>query len=184
MKLVRNIPNIITVCRIALVPLVIVSLIHAHFSDAFVLFLIAGVSDALDGLLARRFQWTSRFGSIIDPLADKLLLVSCFITLTWLQQLPIWLLIAVIARDVLISVGVCILPSLIGRYDFQPSIMSKVNTFLQILLVSLAIFQLAFAELPSLVIPLLIPLVFFTTAVSLLAYLWVWGKRAFGNKHE
>jgi len=99
---------------------------------ACVLFVIAAVSDGLDGYLAKRFGWTSEFGKFIDPLADKLLLVSMFITLSWLGLVPWWLAAAAIARDVMIGLGALTFRLWFGPLKGRPTIVSKINTLLQL----------------------------------------------------
>ena len=100
-----EIPNIISILRILLVIPVIWLLLTDDFPSALWLFAIAGVSDALDGFLAKRYGWQSELGSLLDPLADKILLVSCYVVLGWLLLLPAWLVATVILRDVMIVVG-------------------------------------------------------------------------------
>ena len=102
----KDIPNLISILRILLVIPVIAALMDHQFGLAMVLFAIAGISDALDGFLAKHYHWESRLGSILDPLADKLLLVASFATLTWLGFLPSWLLWLVLGRDIMIVFGV------------------------------------------------------------------------------
>jgi len=101
-----NPPNLITVFRAMLVPVVFWLLMAGHTQSALILFIIAGVSDALDGFLAKRYNWQTELGAYLDPLADKLLLVSVFIALGSLQELPLWLVVAVVSRDILIILAV------------------------------------------------------------------------------
>ncbi|MGD2138371.1 MAG: CDP-alcohol phosphatidyltransferase family protein, partial [Gammaproteobacteria bacterium] len=101
----RDIPNIITLFRFLLVPPVVVLLLKQQFASALVVFGIAGFSDALDGFLAKHYDWTSRLGGLLDPLADKLLLLGCFITLGWLGLIPWWLIVLVVVRDIVILTG-------------------------------------------------------------------------------
>ena len=100
-----DIPNLITVGRILLVAPVAWALMVQNFSLALILFFVAGVSDAVDGFLAKRFGWTSRLGALLDPLADKFLLVTCYAVLAWNDLLPVWLLVLVLTRDLLIVGG-------------------------------------------------------------------------------
>jgi len=173
-----TIPNIITLFRLILVFPLLGALLYGEYPLAFGLFLVAGASDGIDGLLARRYGWTSYFGSIADPFADKLLIMSCFMVLTWLGDIPVWLLILVLGRDLFIMVGVVVLRKLIGPYEFTPSYISKINTVFQILLITLLLFQLAFAYSFNSLTQLMLYAVTITTASSFLDYLWVWGKRA------
>ncbi|WP_455207963.1 CDP-alcohol phosphatidyltransferase family protein [Kaarinaea lacus] len=174
----RDIPNIISLLRIALVIPVIYLLLEREFSYALVLFFVAGLSDGLDGYLAKRNNWTSRLGSILDPLADKLLLVFSYLALGWLHEIPMWIVIAVMVRDVVIVVGAISYHELIGEYDMMPTWMSKTNTFFQIILVLTVVFSLGVYTLPGWLIDALIYTVALTTVVSGINYVWVWGRRA------
>ena len=100
-----DIPNLITVMRIVLVVPVSWSLLRQEFGLALALFFVAGVSDGLDGFLAKHYGWSSRLGALLDPLADKALLVACYASLAWIGLLPVWLLVLVVARDVVIVAG-------------------------------------------------------------------------------
>lgn len=179
----RDIPNIISLLRIALVIPVVYLLLERQFSYALVLFFIAGFSDGLDGYLAKRNNWVSRLGSILDPLADKLLLVFSYLALGWLGEIPMWLVIAVMVRDVIIVVGAIAYHELIGKYDMTPTWMSKTNTFCQILLILVVVFSLGAYALPDLLIEALIYIVALTTLVSGINYVWVWGRRAAHNNN-
>jgi cardiolipin synthase len=174
----RDIPNIISLLRIALVIPVVYLLIQRQFSYALVLFFIAGISDGLDGYLAKRNNWTTRLGSILDPLADKLLLVFSYFALGWLGEIPMWLVAAVVIRDLVIIVGAIAYHELIGIYDMTPTWMSKTNTFFQIVLVLAVVFSSGAYRLPEMVIDGLIITVAVTTVGSGINYVWVWGHRA------
>ena len=174
-----NIPNIITSFRILLVVPILVTLLREQYHLAFYLCALAGFSDAVDGFLARRYSWTSRFGSIADPIADKLLLMSCFVSLAYLDKIPMWLLVAVLGRDIIIIGGATLLHFMLGPYDFAPSYISKANTFFQIIFLSLVIYNLAFGDLSQQLITIIMITVFVTTVASLVDYIWVWGRRAF-----
>jgi cardiolipin synthase len=174
----RDIPNVITLFRIVLVLPVIYLLLKREFSYALVLFFVAGLSDGLDGYLAKRNNWTSRLGSILDPLADKLLLVFSYLALGWLGEIPMWLVIAVMARDVVIVVGAIAYHELIGQYDMMPSWISKTNTFFQIILVLAVVFSAGAYKLPPWSLDSLVYTVAVTTTLSGINYVWVWGRRA------
>lgn len=174
----RDIPNIISLLRIALVIPVVYLLIQREFSYALILFFIAGISDGLDGYLARRNNWKSRLGSILDPLADKLLLVFSYFALGWLGEIPMWLVVAVVARDLVIVVGAIAYHEIIGEYDMVPSWVSKTNTFFQIVLVLAVVFSAGAYMLPEMVIDGLVVIVAITTIGSGIDYVWVWGRRA------
>lgn len=155
-----------------------------HFVAALVLFAVAGFSDALDGFLAKHYHWESRLGSILDPLADKLLLVVTFATLTWLDLLPHWLLWLVLGRDLLIVIGALAYHFLVGKFELLPLWSSKINTALQISLVLLVIFQQQGLFDAELAITMMIWLVVASTVTSGLEYLIIWGHRAWKTSKD
>lgn len=177
MKL-HHLPNILTAFRFLLVPPVVMLMLKDEFMPALVLFAVAGFSDALDGFLARRYNWTSRIGGLMDPLADKLLMVSSYVTLGWLGLLPVWLVGLVIVRDLVIVTGAIIYNARIEHIEAEPSIVSKLNTLAQILLVLSVLFNQAFMELPAWWIDLLVYSVLVTIVWSGVGYVWTWGRRA------
>ena len=179
MSYLRHIPNMITLLRIILIWPFIAYLLEGHYLAAFIIFMIAGLSDGVDGILARRFGWTSYFGSFADPLADKLLMISSFFVLAYLQVLPIWLVAIIIARDVIIMAGVAAYYYFIGKVTFEPSIISKINTVVQIMLVFTLLFELTFETLPSVFILSLQALVLVLSLVSLIQYMWIWSRHAY-----
>jgi len=139
-----NIPNTLTLARIVLVPLVVWLIVTHEMTAAFVLFLLAGFSDAADGYLAKRFQWRTELGAYLDPIADKLLLMSIYVTLGFSNHLPAWLVIAVVSRDILIIGGVVLAWMLGDPIEIRPRLISKVNTFAQIALVAIVLADNAF----------------------------------------
>lgn len=179
----RDIPNLITFLRLLLVPPIVWSLLTGQYGLALILFVIAGVSDALDGFLAKTFNWTSRLGGLLDPIADKLLLVSCYLALTWQGLLPVWLTAVVIGRDLVILTGAILYNALIERVEAAPSVISKINTLSQLLLVVAVLFNYGAQLLPSGWLDLLIHGVFATTLLSGADYVWTWGWRAWNKKH-
>lgn len=139
-----TLPNYITFARFLCVPAIIYAMIHGYFATAFFVFLIAGLSDAVDGAIARHFNQKSELGAWLDPVADKLLLVSVFIVLGILGTIPDWLVIIVVSRDALI-VGAVVLSSLMGHpLAAAPIFVSKANTAAQIVLAVFALASLAF----------------------------------------
>jgi len=179
-----DIPNAITIIRVVLVAPVVWLLLERQFQFALLLFTIAGISDGLDGYLAKRNAWQSRLGSILDPLADKLLLVGSYIALAWLSLIPMWLLAAIIARDLVIVVGGVAYHYFIGRFELEPSWISKTNTFLQIVLVVVIVASEGFFKLPSVVIDGLIYAVLATVLISGIGYVIHWGKRSIQSKRD
>lgn len=178
MSVLRHIPNALTIIRCLLTVPMAFYLWQKSYNVALVLFVVAGVSDGLDGYLAKRFSWQSRFGAIADPLADKLLLITGFFTLSMIQVLPWWLAVLVIGRDLVIVLGAYVYHRLFGPYDMQPSLLSKFNTLAQIVFLSLILLHLAQAfPLTQSVLVALIVLVSLTTTLSGLHYVWLWGRR-------
>ncbi|MEJ2141700.1 MAG: CDP-alcohol phosphatidyltransferase family protein [Gammaproteobacteria bacterium] len=177
MKL-NQIPNIISVIRILLVAPVVYGLLNHQFELAWWLFVIAGISDGVDGFLARHFNWQTELGAILDPIGDKLLMVFSYLTLGWMAQLPAWLVALVIARDIIIVAGTLVYQKLTGDKAIEPLYISKVNTVVQILLVVVVIYSLAFLVLPAWISTSLIFFVAVTTVTSGVSYVYVWTHRA------
>ncbi|MGD8312017.1 MAG: CDP-alcohol phosphatidyltransferase family protein [Gammaproteobacteria bacterium] len=180
----RDIPNIITLFRFLLVPPVVVLLLKQQFASALVVFGIAGFSDALDGFLAKHYGWTSRLGGLLDPLADKLLLLGCFITLGWLGLIPWWLIVLVVVRDIVILTGAVVYNFLIEQLEAAPSPVSKLNTFTQILLVLAIMFAEGIQALPDLWLDVLLYSVLVTTVWSGIGYVWSWSRRAWQRRES
>ncbi|MCB1521472.1 MAG: CDP-alcohol phosphatidyltransferase family protein [Hyphomicrobiaceae bacterium] len=132
-----SIPNLITLGRVILVPIVFWLLLTGEMKAAFIFFVVAGISDGVDGYLAKRFGWTTELGAYLDPLADKLLLVCIYIALGVAGELPSWLVIAVVTRDVLIVMGVVLAWVLGNPVVIHPLLVSKTNTVAQIVLAAL-----------------------------------------------
>ncbi len=169
-----TIPNYITLLRLLLVPFVVWSLLTGQQMAAFIAFVVAGVSDGVDGYIARRFDMRSELGSYIDPIADKLLLVSVFIVLGYQEILPIWLVAIVVFRDALIVSGV-MLASMMGRpVEMRPLFVSKANTAAQILLAAIALMVVAFDFNWDGSRNLMLIVVAALTAASTAAYLRQW----------
>ncbi|MGB5538819.1 MAG: CDP-alcohol phosphatidyltransferase family protein [Gammaproteobacteria bacterium] len=174
----RDIPNLITVFRFLLVPPLVWLLLDDRFAAALVVFGVAGFSDALDGYLAKQFQWTSRLGSLLDPLADKLLLIAAFVTLGWLHVIPLWLVGLVCLRDLVIVAGAVSYHFLIEPLTAEPSLISKLNTLAQILLVLAVMINRDLYALPPLWLDVLIYSVLASTLWSGFDYVWTWSRKA------
>ncbi|MBE1158808.1 CDP-alcohol phosphatidyltransferase family protein [Dyella acidiphila] len=129
----RHLPNAISVLRVLLVGPIGCLLWQRNWSYALILVAVAGVSDGLDGFLARHYGWQSRLGGMLDAIADKLLLVACFVILAWRGEAPAWLAAIVCGRDLWIAAGAVLWRVLVGRIQPQPSLLSKACTLLQIL---------------------------------------------------
>jgi cardiolipin synthase len=173
-----DLPNIITFLRFLLLPPVVLLLLNRRYDAALLVFALAGFSDALDGYLAKRYHWTSRLGALLDPLADKLMLVSGFVTLGWLGLIPPWLVALIILRDVVIVTGAIVYHLRIEKLEAAPSGVSKLNTFAQILLILAVMFSQAFRPLPAFWMDALIYGVLLTTLWSGLDYVLTWGRKA------
>ena len=126
-----DIPNLITAGRILLVPPIAWALVQQHFLLALVLFFIAGVSDAADGFLAKYYGWTSRLGALLDPLADKSLLVTSYAALAWIGLLPLWLLVLVVVRDVVIVSGAVVYNFHVERLEADPTVIYGMGDIFQ-----------------------------------------------------
>jgi len=172
-----HLPNIITSIRLILLIPLSIYLIDEDYQTALAIFFIAGCSDALDGFLAKKFNWVSRFGSILDPIADKALLVVTMAILTMNQKFTLLFFSAVAARDIYIVLGAYIYYRRVGPFQMEPSLISKINTFMQILTVSALLVSLSYFELPSLMIDYLIWTVYLTVIASTIHYSWVWGNK-------
>lgn len=177
----RDIPNIITSLRILLVAPFLWLLLDEHYGTALLLFVIAGVSDALDGFLAKYYGWTSELGGLLDPIADKLLLIGAILTLGWLDELPGWLVILVILRDFVILSGAAAYHLWIERFQAAPLLISKLNTLMQLILVCAIIVNDGLMRLPAGLLTSLIYLTALTTLWSGVAYVWRWGDHAWRN---
>lgn len=169
-----HLPNIITLFRIALVPVLILLLKGHEYTASLLVFAIAGLSDGLDGYIAKRFKCVSHLGAVLDPIADKLLLVSAYVMLTIIGHIPFWLMLVVAFRDVLIVGGYLIYVGLLGAVEMRPSYLSKFNTVAQIGLVVSVLAHQAFGWPAQLVVQGLIYVVLVTTVISGAHYLWVW----------
>jgi cardiolipin synthase len=169
-----NLPNLITLARILSVPIVVWAIAANQMLLAFILFLAAGVSDAVDGYLAKRFGMTSEIGAYLDPLADKVLIVSIYVTLGISGAVPRWLVILVVSRDLMI-IGAVMLSWLVGRpVAVRPLLVSKLNTVAQILFAGLVLGSLGLGFDAGLLLTGLMGLVAALTLISIAAYVREW----------
>lgn len=176
-----TIPNVITILRFILVPGVVYALMSGQLDWAFVGFIVAGISDGVDGFIARQFDQRSELGAYLDPIADKLLLVSVFVVLGHMGELPLWLVIAVVSRDALI-VGAVLLSYVMGNpVVVKPLFVSKANTTAQIVLAALVLGELAFAAAIGNLRDALVLLTGLLTVASAAAYLVAWLRHMNGN---
>jgi cardiolipin synthase (CMP-forming) len=169
-----SIPNLITLARILLVPVVVWAIASGEMLIAFMLFLAAGVSDAVDGFLAKRFGMTSELGAFLDPLADKVLIVSIYVSLGITSAIPGWLVILVVSRDLMI-VGAVILSWLVDRpVEMKPLTVSKLNTLAQILFAGLVLAALGLRFDAGIALPLGMAIVAVLTLLSVGFYVAEW----------
>jgi len=143
-----TLPNVITLLRILLTPLLVWLLLDHRMKQALLVFLIAGFSDGLDGLIARVFHQKSKLGAYLDPLADKLLLVSYFILLGHMEKIPYWLVIITVSRDAIIVLGIVTLMLHQLRVEIKPLVLSKLNTLLQLLTIFVVLSSVYFVPPP------------------------------------
>jgi len=175
---ILNIPNLLTLARILITPFIIYAILEQQAVLALILMAAAGVTDMLDGAIARYFNQRSTVGSYMDPLADKLLLISTIVTLYFIDHLPLYLFLAVIFRDLIIVVGAIAYEMVTHKLEMQPSIASKVTTFLQITLVLAVLSDMAWQFPGQNVLELSILLTFAFTCISGLQYMVVWMRKA------
>lgn len=169
-----SIPNLITLGRILLVPVVVWAIASGLLWLAFLLFLVAGVSDAVDGFLAKRFRMTTVLGAYLDPLADKALIVSIYVTLGVNDLIPRWLVILVVSRDIMI-VGAVMLSWLVGSpVKVKPLVVSKLNTVAQIAFACVVLASLGYGFEVPLLNKMLMGLVAALTLLSVAAYVAEW----------
>jgi cardiolipin synthase len=178
-----HLPNIITVLRILLVFPTCWLLLETRYVDALILMGIAGASDALDGWMARRFRWTSRFGEAMDPVADKLLVAATFIIFTVQGYIPVWVAVIVIGRDAIIMSGAGAYRLLFERIIFAPTLISKANTAAQIVMLLMLLLGLCeFPHISAFATRLVDPYCFYLLAVLGISsgadYVLTWGARA------
>jgi cardiolipin synthase (CMP-forming) len=177
-----NIANIITIGRLLAVPAVIYALLHGNMVAAFLLFLIAGLSDAVDGAIARHFNQRTELGAWLDPLADKLLMISVFVTLAWLGAIPDWLVFIAVTRDALI-VGAVIIGKLLGNpLKVEPILLSKANTAGQVALTALVLYDLAFHAGLDAPVSLMFYVSAGLTIASGASYLVIWMRHIAGSR--
>lgn len=169
-----NLPNLITIARILLVPVMVWAVASHEMRIAFVLFLIAGLSDAVDGFLAKRFNMASELGAYLDPIADKVLIVSIYIALGITEALPRWLVILVVSRDILIVGGITLSWILGNPITVKPLLVSKLNTVAQILLAGLILATLGFGFDAGVPLLILMACVAILTLLSIGFYLRNW----------
>ncbi len=179
----RWLPNAICVARMLLVAPLAVLLLRAEYVGALVLLVVAGFSDGLDGFLAKTFDWRTRLGGLLDPAADKLLVVTLFVTLSYVGLLPYGITGIVVGRDLVIVAGALTYQWLIAPVQGEPAKISKLNTACQLGLLFFTITQAAFAWPPQISLTVLGAAVVFTSLTSGLTYVLRWSRRAWRVAH-
>lgn len=174
MSLIRHLPNFLTTLRLAAAPTTAGLLAAGHFNAAFGVFAFAGLSDAADGFLAKRFGLASRLGRFLDPLADKALMVALFVTLAFLGEVPMWLAATIIGRDVLILLGLAVAVAVQAPIAVQPLLIGKLATALQVIYIGWHLAALAFEFPLGATSPADAYLVGGVALASGFAYLLVW----------
>ena len=174
----RQLPNLITLARLLAVPVTVYLILLGELVPAFWIFVAAGVSDAVDGLLAKRLNLVSEIGAYLDPLADKALLLGVFVTLGYVGQVPIWLVILIVFREVLIIGGALLFQTITHALHMQPLFISKVNTAAQIALAATVLARPALGVALDSVPETLTAVVAMTTFLSGAAYVIKWGWMA------
>ncbi len=171
-------PNAISLLRIALIVPILLLILDGAFGWALALFLLAGFSDGLDGYLAKRFDWHTRLGALLDPVADKLLVAGLFITLAYTQDIPVWLAAVVILRDVVIVAGAMVYNFFVRPVQGEPTRVSKLNTSLQLLFLLFVISRAGFDWPEPITLTVLGASVLATVVISGVDYVWSWSRRA------
>jgi cardiolipin synthase len=174
----RQLPNLLSVLRILLVVPIAVTLTRHEWVSTLWLFVVAAVSDGVDGFLARRFSWQSELGGMLDPIADKVMMATVFVMFALLGCVPPWLTVLVLARDGIIVMGAVSYRVLLGPVAANPSFVSKLNTLCQIVFIIAVIGMQRFSWPPAWVVLALGALVFVTVVISGLDYVLVYGARA------
>ena len=174
---VLNIPNLLTLFRIVLTPVIVFAVLSQQPKLALGLMVTAGVTDMLDGAIAKHFNQRTTVGAFMDPLADKLMLISCIVTLFLVGQVPLFLFLAVIFRDVIIMGGALAYELVTHRLEMRPSLISKATTMMQIVYVVAVLIQMAF-PISALLVLVILWVTFALTCVSGVHYMLAWTLKA------
>lgn len=174
----RDIPNLISILRIILVMPISYALWNQQYFLALVLFILGGISDGLDGFIARRYRWETALGVVLDPMGDKLMMLSAYLLLGWHTLLPWWLVSLVIIRDLIIVIGSLLYRKFVAHEKLKPLFISKLNTAGQIVLVIIIMFS-QLTNVSTIISDGILYLVVVTTVLSGYAYINEWGRRAY-----
>ena len=176
-----NIPNLITILRILLIPVFIILLLYNHFSWALAVFAFCSVTDGLDGFIARNSNQRTVLGTYLDPMADKLLLISGFVTLSFLKIIPLWITIVLVSRDLILLFGTLILHMIQGYIVIEPSWLGKCTTVMQMICILAALVFMVSDRGSTFLFPFLL-LAVALTVVSGLHY--IYRAIRFMNAHD
>ena len=182
--MLRHLPNLICVLRMLLTVPTVLAISQGAYGTALAFFSVAALSDGLDGYLAKRNGWISPLGTMLDPLADKLLLVAVFMTCVWQGLVPVWLAVAVIARDLMIIGGAAVFRIWFGAVNGQPTVLSKVNTALQITVVVVALLAAMTGQPPAVFQHALAVATLLTTVASGAGYMAIFFRRGWRQLGE
>jgi len=180
----RWLPNAISLMRIAMIAPILMYILEQRYGLALILFFVAGFSDGVDGFLAKRFDWHTRVGALLDPIADKLLVGGTFITMVVNGLIPVWLAVLVIVRDVVIVGGATVYNFLIKPIEGEPTRISKLNTALQLLFVVFVLSRAGFDWPDQIAITIIGAGVVITIVISGIDYVWSWARRAREQTHQ
>lgn len=182
--IIGQLPNTLTTLRLLLALPLCWLILQRDFEAVLWVAFIAGASDGVDGWLARKLDAASRYGAVVDPLADKLMLSGAYPCMAAVGLLPWWLAVLVIGRDAVIVAGALAYHALHGRYEMSPSMLGKLSTLLQILLALALLLQQVTDILPAMLVTLLLYAVVIGTVASGVHYVWVWGTRAINGERK
>ena len=175
-----NLPNFITLSRILMIPFFVNFLVYKYYGYAFAVFLLAGISDGLDGFIARSSKQKTKLGTFLDPMADKLLLTASFVTLAVMHMIPVWVSIFVISRDIIIIIGALMLILFQDELNVSPSFTGKATTLFQILYIALLLLFTVIGKNINTLQPIMWIMIGFTIA-SGAQYIYIWFKLANKN---
>lgn len=172
-----NAPNLISMLRVLLTPVLVYLITQSAYGYALGVFLLAGTSDALDGFIARRFNLFTPFGAIIDPVADKLIILSSLFTLTWVDLLPVWLTLAILGRDIVIVGGAVAYRWLTGSVQITPTFLGKTHTFLEFAMIAFVLGNAAAILDGTSWLAIFFAVTFLTAVASGGQYVWIWAGK-------
>ncbi len=174
-------PNAISLMRIAMIAPILWYIVDEQYGNALILFFVAGFSDGVDGYLAKRFDWHTRIGALLDPIADKLLVGGTFVTMVLTGLIPMWMGVLVVVRDVVIVGGATLYNFLIKPVEGEPTRISKLNTALQLLFIVFVLSRAGFGWPDQIAITIIGASVVVTIVISGIDYVWSWARRARSN---